>query len=294
MEKDKLSILILPKSGKVKKFYIPYSLPKYIGITAVIIALVLFTHQSFLKIKKDSLERENKVKEEAISVLETEISEKDSKIKNYEEDGDSLREEVLKKMEELDKIKEDLEKLGDIPSDGKGGEGVSFDFDHANPKEELVALSEILDNKIIEMEGFLVKADERFEYLSRIPDVFPTTGRISSGFGMRRNPFGRGFEFHKGIDIADYKGAEIVAAAKGEVILSEYYGTYGNCIIIDHGNGLKTLYGHNSKNLVEVGASVNKGELIAKMGSTGRSSGPHLHFEVRVNDEQVDPLKYLK
>ncbi|NLM05833.1 MAG: peptidoglycan DD-metalloendopeptidase family protein [Tissierellia bacterium] len=294
MKKDKLSILILPRSGKVKKFYIPYSLPKYIGIVAVVIAIIIFAYQSFLKIKKDSLERENKVKEEAISVLETEISEKDSKIKNYEEDGNNLKEEVFKKMEELDRIKEDLEKLGDIPPDGKGGEGVSFDFEHANPKEELLALSEILDNKIIEMEGFLNKADERFEYLSRIPDIFPASGRISSGFGIRRNPFGRGFEFHKGIDIADCQGAEIIAAAKGKVILSEYYGTYGNCIIIDHGNGLKTVYGHNSKNLVNVGATINKGDVIGEIGSTGRSSGPHLHFEIRVNDEQVDPLKYLK
>ncbi len=115
----------------------------------------------------------------------------------------------------------------------------------------------------------------------------PTSGRLSSPFGMR---WGR---MHNGVDLAAPIGTPIYAADEGVVISSEYKGSYGNLVIIDHQNGYKTYYAHNSENLVSVGDTITKGDLIAKMGSTGRSTGPHLHFEVRYNDQPQDPMNYI-
>ena len=118
--------------------------------------------------------------------------------------------------------------------------------------------------------------------------MIPTNGRLSSPFGMR---WGR---MHNGIDLAASVGTPIYAADEGTVICSEYKGSFGNLVQIDHGNGYTTYYAHNSENLVSVGQTVAKGDLIAKIGSTGRSTGPHLHFEIRYDDVPQDPMNYLK
>ena len=117
--------------------------------------------------------------------------------------------------------------------------------------------------------------------------IWPVDGPVVSGFGMR---WGR---MHEGIDITASTGTPIRAAASGTVIWSAWRGGYGNCVVIDHGNGLATLYAHASALIATVGQSVAQGDTVALVGSTGNSSGPHLHFEVRVNGVAVDPLLYL-
>ncbi|TYQ18067.1 UNVERIFIED_CONTAM: Membrane proteins related to metalloendopeptidases [Acetivibrio alkalicellulosi] len=131
------------------------------------------------------------------------------------------------------------------------------------------------------------------EYMDIIPTLWPTSGGVSSGYGYRLDPFTYRRRFHYGIDISAPTGREIKTSAKGKVILSEWYGDYGKTVIVDHGRGVTTLYAHCSDLLVNVGQTVDKGEVIAKVGNTGRSTGSHLHFEVRVNGSQVDPLEYL-
>jgi len=117
--------------------------------------------------------------------------------------------------------------------------------------------------------------------------VWPARGRLTSRFGWRR------WRHHDGIDIAAPYGSPVTAARDGVIVYSGWYHAYGKAVIIDHGSGLQTLYGHNSKNLVRAGQRVTKGQLIAHVGSTGRSTGPHLHFEVRINGRPVNPIKYL-
>ena len=118
-------------------------------------------------------------------------------------------------------------------------------------------------------------------------------GWTSSYFGKRTDPFSGKLAMHKGMDFAGKEGSEIIAVANGVVTWAgDRYG-YGHLVEINHGNGYTTRYGHNAQLLVEVGDSVEKGQVISKMGSTGRSTGPHVHFEVLKNDRQIDPTRFV-
>ena len=116
---------------------------------------------------------------------------------------------------------------------------------------------------------------------------------VTSEFGSRADPITGRWASHSGIDLAVPTGTPIRAALDGVVTLSQYYGDYGYCVMIDHGGGLATLYGHNSQLLVSAGQTVHAGDVVALSGSTGRSTGPHLHFEVRLNGERTNPRYYL-
>ncbi|MDE2293783.1 MAG: M23 family metallopeptidase [Elusimicrobia bacterium] len=131
-----------------------------------------------------------------------------------------------------------------------------------------------------------------------VPSIWPTTGHITSPFGYRLAPFndemdGHGTEFHPGVDIANKPDTPVVATADGVVRFVGWDGGYGLMVLIDHGFGYSTVYGHTSKAVVEVGQHVVRGEPIAYLGTTGRSTGPHLHYEVWVGGKPVDPLHYV-
>lgn len=127
-----------------------------------------------------------------------------------------------------------------------------------------------------------------------LPTIWAHMGKINNEYGFRRNPFGgRSYEFHGGLDIDGERGDIVVAPANGVVTKSGWQGGYGNLIEVDHGNGLVTRYGHLSKIDVQNGDTVQRGQLIGLVGSTGRSTGPHLHFEVRINDKPINPRRFL-
>ncbi len=127
-----------------------------------------------------------------------------------------------------------------------------------------------------------------------IPAMWAHMGKINNEFGFRRNPFGgRTYEFHAGMDIDGERGDQVIAPANGVVTEAGWKGGYGNMIEVDHGNGLKTRYGHLSRIEVNVGDRLSRGQLIAFVGSTGRSTGPHLHYELRLNDRPINPRRFL-
>jgi len=129
--------------------------------------------------------------------------------------------------------------------------------------------------------------------LASTPSVWPVKGWLTSRFGPRISPFTGQRQFHSGIDIATENGAAVIAPARGKVVFSGRKRLLGNTLIIDHGFGLRTTYGHNSKLHVKKGERVERGDLLASGGSTGRSTGPHLHYSLTVEDRAVNPLDYI-
>ncbi|MEE4452271.1 M23 family metallopeptidase [Novosphingobium resinovorum] len=152
-----------------------------------------------------------------------------------------------------------------------------------------------VDPRFLTMGKSLARMDALENGLASIPQVSPAhVAYVSSSYGYRSDPFTGGAAFHAGLDFPGPMGSPIYAAAKGRVTFVGQKSGYGNCIEVTHGNGLMTRYGHLSGFRTRVGQDVDAGALIGAMGSTGRSTGPHLHFEVRVNDRPVNPRPFLE
>lgn len=152
-----------------------------------------------------------------------------------------------------------------------------------------------LDPRFRRLGASLARMDALERGLAGIPQVLPASLKfISSGFGYRSDPFNGSGAFHAGLDFRGPVGAPIYAAAKGKVSFAGVRSGYGNCVEIDHGNGLMTRYAHMSAFRTRVGQPVNAGDVIGAIGNTGRSTGPHLHFEVRVHDRPVNPRPFLE
>jgi len=167
--------------------------------------------------------------------------------------------------------------LKKLELDNMGGVGADFDIIYINE------FADFYQNQILELENTL----------NSVPLGIPFHGKITSNYGYRRNPFsGRNLEFHPGTDYKGMVGDSIKTTGSGEVVFAGYKGGYGNCVIIEHKNNLQTLYGHLRQVNVEKGEHVSTGQLIGLMGNSGRSTGPHLHYEVIVNGKSINPEKY--
>jgi len=154
-------------------------------------------------------------------------------------------------------------------------------------------LDKATENQHGDFESLLDKLEAQKNLLAHTPAIRPVNGWSTSGFGYRVSPFTGKREFHKGLDIANRKGTEIVATADGVVSFVGPQGNFGNLVVIDHGHGVTTRYAHLEKALLKRGEHVVRGKTIALMGNTGRSTGPHLHYEVRLNGVPVNPTKYI-
>ncbi len=153
--------------------------------------------------------------------------------------------------------------------------------------EEDIHLEEVNQQELLQALRVKQKA------LSTSPSIWPIRGRINSSFGYRNAPFTGRRTFHKGIDIKGTMGAPIVASAAGVVTKSGYSGAYGILVVINHGGGIITKYSHMQNATVKVGEKVKRGDMVGRIGMTGRTTGPHLHYEVVVNGVPRDPMKYM-
>lgn len=152
----------------------------------------------------------------------------------------------------------------------------------------------VLEEKTARLEMELRTHEAVLREKGYTPTVWPVDGNLESSFGGRRNPFGGGsWEFHSGQDIDAPMGAPVVSGASGKVSFVGWQNGYGQLVVIDHGGGLTTRYAHLSKIEVALDQAVSRAQLIGRVGSTGRSTGPHLHYEVRINDQPVNPKPYL-
>ncbi len=207
------------------------------------------------------------------------VADKRSQLETEQKEKERLKAQIATKKGEVEVAKQDREKtLKDLTKDLKELE---------RQEDELLAQSNEFTKKIIALQSKNKYVGGKLGWPS------PNYYKITSQYGYRIHPILKKKKLHTGIDIAVPSGTTIIAANSGTVIYSGYNGGYGNTVIIDHGGKISTLYAHNSKLLVKVGDKVEKGEAITKSGSTGLSSGPHLHFEVRENGQHVDPMKYV-
>lgn len=160
----------------------------------------------------------------------------------------------------------------------------------------LQQLSDVGDQarrRTFEMQRLLSKLDKKRSLLSSIPSIYPVKGWVSSGYGYRVSPFTGERTRHRGMDIASAIGTPILAPADGVVIFSGRKENFGNFIMIAHGYGIVTRYGHNAHNLVQPGQKVKRGDQIGTVGASGRTTGPHLHYEVWVNGNPSNPRKFI-
>lgn len=208
---------------------------------------------------------------------------------------DALREMDRKVTEAQKKLRSALAETGldtdrmSVPNLADGGIGgplvpVKLDASAGPFEATLTALQPRLTS-LIRLRGLV----------EQIPLARPMAGDhdFTSNFGYRTDPFTRGLAMHTGIDFRAAAGSPILATAPGKVVAAEYNGGYGNMVEVEHGNGLSTRYAHMSAISVSVGQMVKTGSVLGKVGSTGRSTGPHLHYETRINEEPVDPTRFL-
>ncbi|MCX7709445.1 MAG: peptidoglycan DD-metalloendopeptidase family protein [Clostridia bacterium] len=298
-QKKFLSVVLVPHSSdnvKVLKFSAFYS--KLAVIFAVVFLLLVFTggfitytiYQN-IQLRSDL----SRLKEDNLKQSEL-ISEKSSEIDMLKQREDSMNGKIKDFMDKYKEVANQLlNRSGDVRSSRSGDRSEKSVVKDINDlKAILNSLSEESNSQNEELSALKATESKLEKYMESIPTLRPTEGRISSNYGGRRDPFQNRKKFHEGIDFAADYGQNIKAAAAGKVVFSDYTGGYGYNVIIDHGNNLSTLYGHCSRLLVKEGQTVKKGDVIAKVGSSGRSTGSHLHYEVRISGEQVDPMKYLE
>ena len=196
----------------------------------------------------------------------------------------------LTEMADIDSREFDFDR--DPPTGGPEGEGVSAQIpDLSRMLAQLEQRADLRESQLAALENVILTRELKEEIH---PEGRPvTTGYISSYFGERADPFDGREAFHKGVDFAGNQGSGVVSVAAGVVTWAGERSGYGKLIEINHGDGYSTRYAHNERTLVTVGQTVRRGESIALMGSTGHSTGPHVHFEVLHNGRQVDPLSFI-
>lgn len=316
-----VTIMIVPEVGtsKVKSLKVGRWVWYTLGITTTVIVggLVIssFKISAFDNVMS-SINSELKMKE----VINSELSYEKNKIQNslqnektnYKSELENLEkkaEEVEKKLQELEKMKEDIyNKISsknvpiEIPSNDiqTAMGGPAMDIPNTNSEEQVNFVFDkliySLDNVTTEFSQLSGQINKLMPYFEAYPSIFPVEGKFTSPVGYRANPFYTysNAEYHSGLDIKADTGTDVKATGAGVVTFSGYQGSYGYLVTINHGYGFETRYGHNSELLVSVGDTVKRGDILSKSGSTGRSTGPHVHYEIRLNNKVQNPFDYVE
>lgn len=224
-------------------------------------------------------------------IKETQVEELTVKTEKQENELKNLRQKAV----EFEKRLLELENL-DKENSKEGGNEISDRIVSNTLVRKLREEGSLLQEKeTLEITQLLLSKEknEKNDW-GTVPNRLPAKGEITSFFGERIHPLSKKMDFHNGIDVANNEGTEIVAAGSGIVTSVAYKVGFGNLLIIHHGNGYQTIYGHNQKILVQVGDYVHKGQVVALMGNSGESTGTHLHFEVRVDGKAVDPFTVIQ
>ncbi|HHD11944.1 MAG TPA: peptidase M23 [Deltaproteobacteria bacterium] len=294
-----LTIFVLPSdSSKARKYRIPQGLYRAGKVVAllmfIVFAYVVIDYGNMaLKVQElNKLRRENTAQKIELRKLSTRIDNLEKRLVRLQLFDKKLR--IIANLETPSSTDRELLGMG-----GTGADEYFLNMDKA--KDDLVSKmhseinqleeeAKLQERSFTELEEFLL---EQAALLASTPSVWPTRGWLTSRFGKRRDPFTGRIQMHKGIDIANRVGTDVIAPADGIVTRITKMHSLGRLVEISHGYGIRTRYGHLSKVLVRVGQKVKRGQKIAEMGNTGRSTGPHLHYEVIANGIHVNPLRYI-
>jgi murein DD-endopeptidase MepM/ murein hydrolase activator NlpD len=295
MGKSFYTFIVIPHaSPRLHKLKLPVrtlNILAGVGILSFFVAVGLgfsYAKMAFRAADFDKLQSENtdlKVQKTNLEVVTRKLGEKLSHLEN-----------VSAKIQTL--IENDnLSKRGKVNGPAIGGSKVDYTTAQLLRSANLKDGIDLLKGRTAEMESQLSMleqvAQQRATRLLFTPNIWPVRGPITSHYGNRADPFSGDAEMHLGLDISALFNAQVHAPADGVVLYAERMAAYGNLLIIDHGNGLTTRYGHLSRPLVRVGQKVKRGEVVALVGMTGRTTAPHLHYEVRKNDRPVNPWTFL-
>ncbi len=306
MQKEVYTIVVFPGSTaspkriQLSKKFVKVGLISFLVLAVLMSGGAFYFTSQYLKFKDDqillaSLKRQEKIQK-------TQIDKFSKQVRSFETE--------MARLESFEKKLRIITAFENSPKSGQESLGVggpyglsSHSFSTSLEKETQSMLDRlsgdlnILTNQIKMRQFSFQELDEYLKnqqsLLASTPSIWPTRGWVTSGFGYRKSPFTGIPEKHEGLDIAARMGSEIRATADGMVVLSGRENGYGNMVEVDHGYGVMTRYGHNSKNLVNVGDKIKRGQVIALVGNTGRSTGPHVHYEVLVNGIPVSPRNYI-
>lgn len=292
---SRLTMIIIPQSQETPlRFSVSKTTLRVAALLVVLFVVVSAGIAAVYGAKQADYNKLEAIKEDSLRKDQT-IELLDQQIKAIEQQ----QERLLSKQADIKKmmgVQEDVPVTTESSGGGKGGSGPTRDALVTGEDSYLMAqqIKNQLDLQEKELDELLAKVNNDKAYFRSLPNQWPTSGEISSYYGWRKSPFGgRSESFHDGIDIANDSGTEVCAAADGQVVFAGWQPVYGRTILIEHGHGFATKYAHNSALLVEEGDRVKKGQVIARMGTSGRSTGPHLHFSIMKWDQTLDPLIYL-
>ena len=310
---NKFNLLILSPSGAFNR---QINFSKWTAATLLLLSaagmlLAGWLATDYIRLKNESTYYARMIRK--VDIQDELISTKQKQIELLANKVDVLKSHFvgLKKLETKVKVLANLQDETDQGNLFSIGGSVADEFENLNDQDQ--NLSEVTRNTLVRelnndvetlylasinqkrsLEDLLDDLRERANLLACTPSIRPTAGWISSSFGYRESPFTHNREFHKGLDIAGHAGTEIFASADGVVTYCGRKGSFGRTVMIDHGYGMVTKYAHTKKILVNRGEYVKRGDVIALMGNSGRSTGPHLHYEVLLNGVHVNPLNYIQ
>lgn len=289
MSAKKFTVLIIPEgSNRVRRLSVNRGLVRTVSAVGVVFLLaisLLLVDYYRINFDRDELTR-----------LRVENCAKETELRQLSASLESLQKEMVVLAQNDAKVRV-LAKLTSPKSEtltGVGGpmkEDVASDFSELQRKiDQIRQAIDLRRESQEEIQGIL---NDQRSLLASKPDGWPVKGWVTSSFGRRKSPFTGKWVMHEGLDIAARTGTPIYATADGIVSRAETQAGYGKVVAIDHGYGYKTYYAHNSKIFVKAGQRIKRGDKIAAIGNTGLSTGPHLHYEVRLNGVPLNPKKYL-
>ena len=306
MGKDEVTIVLFPgKLRAPKKIHLPQRVVKFGALVSFVVLIgflgsVFYFSQQYLSLQGSEnelveLRRDSKIRKIQVAKFAQQV-------KNFETQMARLErfEKKLRVITALENSPKSVEKNWGVGGPyglstnsfktamGRGAasmvDRLSNGLDHLDRQAKIQSIS------FQELDDFF---KNQKSFLSSTPSIWPTRGWVTSSFGFRKSPFTGLREKHEGWDIAARNGAPVRATADGVVVVEGREYGYGNLVEVDHGYGIVTRYGHNSKHLVKVGDRVKRGQVVSLVGNTGRSTGPHLHYEILLNGVPVSPKNYI-